>query len=990
MKNQRTFFSFFLTICIVGLSFAQSGTVSGTVSDADGPLPGATVVVKGTNTGVTTDFDGNFSIQAAGDDVLVVSYVGFESQEVGVSNQTSISVVLSSSNELDEVIITGYGSVTKRDATGAVDAVSAGDFDQVSADSPAQLLRGKVAGVQITSSTGEPGAGVAIRVRGNSSVRSGNEPLIVVDGVPLAGGNTSSGLGDQILGEGSAKNPLNFLNQNDIESISVLKDASSTAIYGSRGANGVIVITTKRGTAVESAPNVTYSGSVSFSSFAENSSFNDVMSRSEYISNLPAGSSVASDSGSYFWQDVLLRNATSTNHDITVTAGGQNSSTRLSIGANLQDGIVNKTGMDKYNVSLYNSYNLLDNKVNVQTRVIYSDIEDESHLNTNTAGYVGNLIGTALYWRPNMDVVDATGAYKFVSDDYLNPQELLDAYDDNTFTKRLLANVNVSFALSDNVTFRTIYGVDSSTSAREAQLSPTIDIRDNARADGKRGQASIYNDDRLNRTFENTLNYVSNLNGVDVNLLAGYSYYSYVSEGSALHAKGFNADQVNLIDNIGGVVDVNSAYSIGSYKNETELQSFFARASLTYDKLLATLTYRVDGSSKFGEDNKYGSFPAVGLGYKLFENESGLINNLKVRGSWGVTGNQEFAVNSAISKSRYSNASISVVTNANPNLEWETTTSTGVGVDFEILDGKATGSLDYFQRSTENLIFPVPEAATKPGPASPRFINLDGELVNTGVEVGLNYNLVDSSDLTWDVSANASFLSNEIQNFAGFVQTGRIHGQGLSGAYAQVLTNNQPLYSYYIFEFQGYDGDGASLYTQPDGSSGPLGSASKVLDKQALPKTNVGFSTSVAFGDWTMSTSFYGAFGHYVYNNTANAYFFRGAYETRNVPASVISSGQAIADPNSPSTKFLEKGDFLRWSSLNIGYDLGDSILSSFGVTNARVYLNADNLATFTDYTGFDPEVAIDKSMGGVPSAGMDYLAYPKSRTFTLGVNLTF
>ena len=403
------------------------------------------------------------------------------------------------------------------------------------------------------------------------------------------------------------------------------------------------------------------------------------------------------------------------------------------------------------------------------------------------------------------------------------------------------------------------------------------------------------------------MNYVGNLNGVDVNLLAGYSYYSYVSEGSFLHAKGFNSDQVNLIDNIGGVVDVKDAYSIGSYKNETELQSYFARASLTYDKLLATLTYRIDGSSKFGEDNKYGSFPAVGLGYKLFENENGLINNLKVRGSWGVTGNQEFAVNSAISKSRYSNASISVVTNANPNLEWETTTSTGFGVDFEIFDGKATGSLDYFQRSTENLIFPVPEAATKPGPASPRFINLDGELVNTGVEVGLNYNLVDSSDLTWDVSANASFLSNEIQNFAGFVQTGRIHGQGLSGAYAQVLTNNQPLYSYYIFEFQGYDADGASLYTQPDGTAGPLGSASKVLDKQALPKTNVGFSTSVAFGDWTMSTSFYGAFGHYVYNNTANAYFFRGAYETRNVPASVISSGQAIADPNSHRRNSLKR-----------------------------------------------------------------------------------
>lgn len=458
-----------------------------------------------------------------------------------------------------------------------------------------------------------------------------------------------------------------------------------------------------------------------------------------------------------------------------------------------------------------------------------------------------------------------------------------------------------------------------------------------------------------------------------------------------MQLKGFNDDQVDLINNIGGVIDINDGYSVSSYKNETELQSFFVRAGLTYDKFLATLTYRLDGSSKFGEENKYGSFPAVGLGYKFIENEAGSINNLKIRGSWGITGNQEFAVNSAISKSRYSNGSVSVVTNANPDLEWETTTSLGVGVDFEILDGKATGSLDYFQRSTENLLFPVPEAATKPGPASPRFVNLDGELINTGVEVSLNYNLVDSDDLTWDVSANASFLSNEIQNFPGFIPTGELHGQGLSSAYSQVLSNNNPLYSYYMFDFRGYDSNGASTYTQADGSAGPLATASKdVLDKQALPTMNLGLSTSLEMGDWTIATSLYGSFGHYVYNNTDNAYFFKGAYPVRNIPLESAVSAQASSDPNSPSTKYLEKGDFIRLSNLRIGYNLGDSLLESIGVENTYIYVNGDNLATFTDYTGFDPEVNVDKSMNGVPSTGIDYLPYPRARTFTLGVNLTF
>jgi TonB-dependent starch-binding outer membrane protein SusC len=982
--------SFLLVGALLCFGLVGAQTVSGNVSDANGPLPGATVIIKGTSVGTSADFDGNYSIAAKTGDILVFSYVGYKSQEINYGNQSSLNVVLEMSNQLDEVIITGYGSVTKRDATGAVDALDSKNFDVIGSDSPAQLLRGKVSGVQVTSSTGEPGAGVSIRVRGNTSVRSGNEPLIVVDGIPLAGGNTSSGGADFGYGGSSAKNPLNFINQNDIESISVLKDASSTAIYGARGANGVIVITTKRAKSGDAS--VSYAGSVGISSFAQNSSYNDVMTADEYKNNLPPEtvSAIANGIGNYKWQDVIFQTGLTTNHDFTISKTGTNSATRLSIGANIQDGIVKKTGMDKYNISFFNSNGLFEDKLNVQTRVLFSSIEDQRGLLTNNAGYQGNLLGSALYWRPNMNT-KANQNYTFIGDDYINPEHLLDAYDSNTTTNRILTSVTASLNINDKLSYKNLFAIDNSVSNAEAQMLPTITLRE-LNVDGKGGIAVINYDNRLNKTWESTLNYVDNKGDLGIDLLGGYSYYSYYAEGNSFSAEGFNKDQTNLINNLEGNVGKAESYRVGSYANEFEIQSLFARAAITYNKLLATLTYRLDGSSKFGEGKKYGSFPSLGIGYKLIEDQSGVLNNIKLRTNWGVTGNQEFAVNSAISKSRYFGGSISTVTNANPNLEWETTVSYGAGIDFALLDQRLTGSVDYFMKNTENLIFPLPESATKPGPASPRFVNLPGNLINSGFEIGLSYDVISTEDITWSLSGNSSFISNEMQDFGGFIQTGGINGQGLTGAYAQVLTNNQPLYTYYLFEFRGYDQNGASLYTQADGSIGALGSAAKVLfeDYQALPKVNAGISTNIRYKDFDLSTSLYGAFGHYIYNNTANALFFRGAYPVRNIPLSVIESGQAATDPNSPSTKFLEKGDFLRWNNLTLGYTLESSLLEKINASSARVSLSANNLATFTNYSGFDPEVDVDKSLGGVPSTGMDYLSYPRSRTFTLGVNLTF
>ncbi len=981
----------FLTMLCTSLTYSQD--VSGTVSDASGPLPGASVLVKGTTKGAQTDFDGKFTIKNVGSNaVLVFSYIGLKSQEVNVAGRSNVNVTLKEdSAELKEVVVIGYGSVKKKDATGAVDQLSSKSFDNVGAPSPADLLRGKVSGVQVTSQSGEPGAGASIRIRGNSSIRSGNGPLIVVDGVPLDGGDVSTG-SDIGLGSSSARNPLNFINQNDIESMTILKDASSTAIYGSRGANGVVVITTKKSKSKE--PQLSYSNSFTFSSLASNL---ELMSASEFVAN----GGKDNGSRSYNWKDAIMRDAFSTNHDVAFTKSTDNSSTRLSIGASNTEGVVKNTGLDKYTIAFNNSNDFFGGALKIDTKVNYSSLKDEATLISNNAGYVGNLIGTALYWNPTDKLNNADGSYNVRpngattdSETFLNPVKLLNAYKDYTNTNKLLASIKSTLKINDNLNYQFLFGVETSNSSRKNQLDPSMKIENVARAEGKFGQAGINQLEKFNKTFEHTLNYNKTISdNFQFDALLGYSYYSYEANGSSVTAKGFNPNQTNLIDNIEG--GLQNQFRSSSFRNKSELQSYFGRVNATlYKKLLVTATLRSDGSTKLGANNKYDYFPSLGLGYKVFEDKAGLLNSLKVRANYGITGNQEFAPNSAIFRSSYGgDGSLSIDSNANQNLKWETTTSSGAGIDFALLNNRLTGTVDYFQRDTQDLIFPVPSAASQPGPPSPRNVNLPGNLINKGLEVSANYKIIDSEKLTWDIAANASFISNKIENFGDvFIQAGELNGQGLTGAYAQIVANNQPIYSYYMYEFRGYDANGASIYADAAGADSGLGlAAKKVVGKQGLPKMNLGFSTNVTYKNFDAAVSFYGAFGHYLYNNTANAYFFKSAFNGgRNVPASVATSTQAASDPNSPSTKYLEKGDFLRMGNLTLGYTFTGASLEKLKIKSARFFVNGQNLLLFTNYSGFDPEVNTDKSLNGVPSAGIDYLSYPRSKAFALGLNVTF
>ena len=991
---------FLLKMCVIGAFLLTSGVVSaqtsisGTVSDSDGPLPGVNVIIMGTEKGTSTDFDGRYQLDDVDSDaVLQFSSLGYVTQEIPIGSETSIDVLLEGdSNQLEEVVIIGYGSVRKNDATGAVEVIGAKDFTTVNAASPAQIMQGKVAGVQVTEASGEPGGAISVRIRGNSSIRSGNDPLYVIDGIPLASGNTSAGGFDGGLGAASAKNPLNFINQNDIASINILKDASSTAIYGSRGANGVVIITTKKGKG--GAPRVEYAGNIGVQTIGHDIG---MMSSSQYAEQAAINNVPNLDHGArgYDWKDAILQDAVVQSHDLSATFSGDRSNTRMSFGARLTPGIVVGTGMDKYTFSLNNSITDIFSRVKLESSVLVSQINDQAQSTSDNSGFIGNAIGSALYWNPTYPIRDSDGSYFEVSDTYLNPAQLNDAYDDDTATTRIIASIAPSIEIIDNLSYKFVFGIDYSTSSRSGQLLPSFQLQGtNGETSGGEpagGFAFVDNIIRSNMTIENVFTYnVEISENFSLNALAGYSYYRYEYEQNQSSAGYFNENQINLRNNLEG--GKNSEFRANSSKNVTELQSFFARVETEIiQNLLVNVSARYDGSSKVGTNNTYAWFPAVGAAYKIFDNREGGVNNLKVRLNWGIVGNQEFDPNSALAVGQYNDGNLVQTGNSNADLKWETTTSYGVGVDFRFIE-TLSGSMDYYYKSTKDLVFPQPGASNVPNNAgTTTFVNLPGTLESQGFELGLNWDAVRKDTWTLSFSGNFAYLKNEMKDFPLFILTGGINGQGLTGASASIIANELPLYTYYLNVWRGFDDNGNSIYAAPDGSDTGLGGAAKQqLAKTALPNINVGFNANATIGRFDINASFYGQYGGYLYNNTANALFFKGAFfGDKNVPLEYATANQSQGDPNSPSTRYLESSDFFRMQNLQVGYNFDSEKLGKH-INKLRLSLTGNNLFVITDYSGFDPEVDTNKQINGVNSAGMDYFSYPRSKGFTFGVVVGF
>lgn len=971
----------------------QQKTVTGRVLDPQGrSIPGASIVVKGTTTGTITDMDGNFTLSGVPEDaILEFSFVGMTTREITVAGQNRIDVVLDYEVlDLDEVVIVGYGVMRKSDVTGATSRLTEDQMNKSVATSPTEMMQGRVPGVNVTQNSGEPGAGMAVRVRGSNSIRSGQEPLYVVDGVPLDNADlTPDGAAPAGINQAANKNPISFLNPEDIESIDILKDASSTAIYGARGANGVVLITTKKG--LKGKGTISYNAYMGISQVREKL---DLLSADEFRTYIKAdGTRLLDEGASTDWQDEIFRTAITQSHNISYGGATENFGYRASIGYLDQEGIINTTGQEKINGNIKINQKAFNGRLNLEGTLLASHVEDNRAPIGETGGYEGDLILTALKLNPTYPIYNPDGSYFQYSESQRNPVAMLNLTNDVNITNRILANMSAELQLIDNFKYKINIGLDRTVSERRVNQQYELNYLTN------KGEANINSIAANNRLIENFVTYDININDRhNFNMLAGHAYQYFKVSGSRIRVTGFDVDDILYTDNL-GYGNFSSA-EVGSNAYEQELQSFFGRLNYSLDrKYLFTFTARGDGSSKFGENKKYGFFPSAALAWRIseepFMQNTLLFSNLKFRLGWGKTGNQEIpnkisllSVGTTASANGYFNGElrpgITFLRTPNPDIQWETTTQTNVGVDFAFFNNRLMGTLDMFYKKTVDVLLEIPAKA--PSATETQWQNVpDLNIINKGIELGLDGTLVRNDQLSWTLGVNFAYVNNEVKDLpVKLIETGVASGQGLSETRVQVITNGEPIGTFYGRVFEGFDENGFSIYKKDKNGNDafePVGSA--------LPDFTYSFNTALTYKNFDVSMFWYGSQGNDVYNNTANAIFVKGPLDKgNNVTKKVFNSEESPASPNAFSSRFVEDASFLRFANLTLGYTFDTKNIN--WLSTARVYVTGNNLLLFTDYSGFDPEVSSDANYKGVPSLGIDYTSYPTPRTFTFGVNIQF
>ncbi len=978
------------------VSLAQ--TVTGTVTDKKGePLPGVTVTVKGTKNATSTNNQGVYTLTNVGADaVLVFTGAGISQRQEPVGGKSSINVDLETSvGNLNEVVVVGYGTAKRKDLTGAVATVQAKDFNKGTYTSADQLIQGKVAGVQMINNTGAPGGASTVKIRGNSTVTGSGQPLYVVDGVALDGRSVAPGLGDIGLGGSNpGSNPLNFINPNDIASIDVLKDASATAVYGSRAAYGVVLITTKRGQA--GAPKIDFSVSTGFSKVAKKL---EVLNASQFRQALSYyGLGTANDKGSSVDAfDAITQTGVVQNYNVAISGGTDGAKYRFSMGALDQTGIIKKTGIKKYTANISGNFKFLEKKnLGLDINIIPSQYINTLAPISNNAGSRGSLIGNALQWNPTEKLIVRNSANTADSlnvvrgGDLINPLALQEAYDDKSKVTTVLASISPYIKIVKSLEYRFLYSVNYATGNRRTTIQPFINFNDIQ----DKGRALIANNELVTQQYTHTLNYNEKLTGkLNLNAVIGYEYIKYSNKGSNMSGfgqanGGFGNYGLDFTDYI--QYSNSSNRSIGSFKDPSyEIQSYFGRAVFNFDdRYLLTATFRADGSSKFGTNNKYGYFPSFSAAWNISKEKFfnvAFINSLKLRAGWGKTGNQEFP--SGAAQRRYSfsgdgSGGLNPVNNANVDLKWQSDKQYNIGADLVVLKDRLSVTLDYFNKNTSDLLFPTePIQPAAPGGAV-TWKNLKGNIVNKGFEVAVNAKIIDQKDFSWDFGVNASFIKNNVSGLSGSINTGALDGQGITGSTVEVLRNGLPINAFVTRQFLGFDKTtGLANYTKDGDVLYYAGSPN--------PKTLLGISTTIYYKKLSLTANMNGAFGQMIYNNTLNNVINVGSINNgKNIALSVYQDPvkESFANPVTASSRFLEKGDYLKMANATLTYSIGN-IGKMF--KNASVYVTGQNLFVITKYSGFDPEVNVDKSVNGVPSVGIEYIPYPSAKTVTFGLNVS-
>jgi iron complex outermembrane receptor protein len=941
---------------------------------------------------------------------------------------------------LDEVVIIGYGQTTVKDATGAIAAVTSEEFNRGVINSPEQLIQGKTAGVNVQQVSGEPGAGININIRGANSVRANNNPLFVVDGVPLFGENTDAS-GDSGDGATEVGNPLNFLNPSDIESMSILKDASATAIYGSRGANGVVIITTKSGKG-STGGQLEWASSLSVSTPVRQF---DLLEREDFLDAVELYGGTRSDvdfGANTNWQDVVMRTAASTNHNLAYSHRYNNGNVRATLGYQKNFGVVEKSEFERITGRLNASHKFFEDRLLLTFQGTIARVNRSQPPLSATAGFRGDILGSAYSanptWPANPSFDDGGGQ--------VQPANYLAETQNLTNTDRILLNGTAEYLIVEGLTAKVNLGYDQSNSENTSVISANIQNFNGIENNG----FGTYNTlDRINKTMEATINYKRDFSNSRLDALLGYAYQSFRTSGRNSQGRGFGTTDLNgMSSTLRDVVNSAGRTITGSYQqyfygtnqpalivnrlfpepvageqipfqfsrevlsmtadlfdNTDELQSYFGRINYSIaDKYLFTATMRADGSSRFGPENQYGYFPSGAFAWQIGEEDfiGEKVSTLKLRLSAGLIGNQEgLGYGNFVARQRFSGIGttennqvfqngLSIVATDVPDLKWETTLDMNVGLDWGFNMNRLSGSIDVYRRETNDLLLRTPPAAPSTNPF--QFGNVDASVINQGIEFAIAYDFVQTEDTDFGVSFNIAYNDNEIQDFNGSINTGEIAGPGLSGAFAQRFEAGRSLFSYYMAEFTGFDGDGNPTYRDVDGNGiGDPDVDKSFVGEDALPDVTSGLSLNFRHKNWDASAFFNGQFGFSVYNNTANSFFNAGQLVTaRNVTRDVVASGENGGASTAVSTRFLEKGDFVRFQNATIGYNVPLSGDGAF--KNLRFSLTGQNLALWTDYSGIDPEVTVPTGdLGsGVPSRGIDWAAFPNPLTVTFGINATF
>ncbi len=973
---------------------AQEMTITGVVSDAGTGevLPGVTVAIKNTTMGTITTPEGRYTLSAKSGDILVFSFIGFTSQEVAITNQKVVNIQLAADIiGMDEVVVIGYGTTKKKDLTGSIQTVSADDFNEGAISSPQQLLNGKVAGVQITDGGGAPGTSATIKIRGGSSLSASNDPLIIIDGVPVDNEDVSG-----------MRNPLNVVNPNDIETFTVLKDASATAIYGSRASNGVIIITTKKGST--SGTQIDYSGNVSV---ANSTKKLDVLNADEYSTMLaekfPDNTDLLGSSDTD-WQDEIYRTAISTDHNVAMSGTLiEDLPYRVSVGYNNSEGILDESAMQRTTASLNLSPSFFDKhlRVNISAKgmLIKNNFSNEDAIGSAVAmdptqaitasGYEdfgGYFAWTASDGTPNSNApknaraqinqrIDESKVNRFVGNAQFDYRF--------HFLPDLRANLNLGIDLSkgeDDGTKQTLAGAAWDT---DAYL--------------RGGSYETYQQKKENKLLDFYLNYNKDLPGIDsrFDVMGGYSWQHFWSSEEG-------GSWFNEADDDGDYA--NGDYSVD--KTENYLVSFFGRLNYVMsDKYYLTFTLRNDGSSRFSEDNRWGLFPSLALAWNLkeesFLSNSNVLSSLKMKLGYGITGQQDInedygyfgTYETGESTAQYvyydrETGEAIAVTTIRPNgydegLKWEETTTYNVGFDYGLLDNRISGSLDVYLRKTKDLLntISVPAGSNLTNELTTNV----GSLENKGIEFSVNAIPVQNADFTWSIGANIAYNQNEITKLTSaddpdyIVQTGSISGG--TGNTIQVHQVGEAASSFYVYK-QIYGTDGKpieGLYEDVNGD-GTFDESDFYVGDSPNPDVMLGINTSLSYKNWDFSMSGRANLGMSVYNNMASNLGYYNRLQTsgeylNNVSTDVYKTGFNSAQYF--SDYYVQNASFFRMDNMTLGYNI-DELLGA--KLRMRIYSSVNNVFVITDYDGIDPEV----------DGGIDNNIYPRPRTYLLGVNVTF